>query len=298
MLAAIPDPPLALFVDGNVAALHAPMVAVVGARRASRSGTEFARRLSAQLVEAGLVVASGLAFGVDAAAHRGALDVAASLATVAVLGSGHASLYPAAHGRLAEQIVERGAVVSEYLPNTPPAKPRFPERNRLVSGLSAAVVVVEAGERSGSLITARLALEQGRDVLAVPGPPGSALASGCHRLIRSGAALVTEIEHVLAELPPWIRPDSAVKAGEVEAPGSPEHEAEASERLDSSEAAPPLDSQAAAVLACVDALDTPLQTICARCGLTPDTVLSRLTELELDGLVRSGARGYSRRPFH
>ena len=182
----IPDPPLLLYLHGHRRALSEPGVAVVGARRCSRVGAEIAANLGAGLASIGLTVVSGLALGVDSAAHRGAIDAtrADSSAGVAVLGSGLSGIYPRSNARLAEALVSAGGLlVSEYPPEVPPAKHHFPERNRLISGLSLGVVLVEAGERSGSLITARLALEQGREVLAVPGCLSGGRSRGCHRML-------------------------------------------------------------------------------------------------------------------
>ncbi len=195
----IPDPPLVLYWQGDTELLVRPMVAVVGARRCTAPGRQFARQLGADLSQAGVTVVSGMAEGVDAAAHVGALDHGAG--SVAVLGSGLGRMYPRHHARLLSRALQAGGLVlSEYPHTTAPHAWQFPERNRIVSGLSCATVVVEASERSGSLITARLALEQGRDVFAVPGPVGSQVSSGCHRLIQQGAALILSAQDILQEL--------------------------------------------------------------------------------------------------
>jgi DNA processing protein len=188
-LAATYDPPPVLYVRGEVASKAVAAVAVVGARGATRMGKAFARSLSRDLAAAGLDVVSGLARGIDGEAHRGALDGRGR--TVAVLGSGLDRLYPPEHGRLAAEIVERGgAVLTEFPFGTGPRPHHFPQRNRIIAGLSQAVVVVEAREKSGALVTARLAAEEGRDVLAVPGHPTEPLAAGTNALLRDGAALV------------------------------------------------------------------------------------------------------------
>ena len=208
VLRQIPDPPLALWFTGALASLtHAPAVAVVGSRRATPEGLALARRLGRGLAEAGITVVSGLARGIDAAAHRGALDAAGS--TVAVLGSGADVIYPAGHRDLAGEVVGRGSLVSELPPGTPPLPRHFPLRNRIISGLSRAVVVVQASDRSGSLITARMALEQGRDVLAVPGGVAAGQHRGCHALIQDGARLVETVEDILDEIG-W-RPEGAAR---------------------------------------------------------------------------------------
>ena len=198
LLAAIHDPPPGLFVrgDAGLELLARPAAAVVGARACSGYGASVARMLGRELAAAGLVVVSGLARGVDAEAHRGALD--AGGLTVAVLGCGIDRDYPAAHAELARRIAASGLVVSEYAPGVEPAPWRFPARNRIIAGLCAATVVVEARERSGALITADLALEEGREVFAVPGEIGSALSSGTNALLKLGASPLTCVDDVLA----------------------------------------------------------------------------------------------------
>jgi len=198
LLAAIPDPPVVLWVRGRVGCLGRASVAIVGSRVATPYGLEMAQRLAMDTSTHGLVVVSGLARGVDSAAHRGAL--AGAGATVAVLGSGIDVIYPPEHRRLADEIVQRGAIVSEFPPGTPPLAYHFPLRNRIISGLSLAVIVVEAAERSGSLITAECALEQGREVMAVPGSVLNQRNGGSHGLLRDGARLVESAEDVLDEV--------------------------------------------------------------------------------------------------
>jgi DNA processing protein len=197
LLAAIHDPPRELFLRGSgaVEQLSSPAVAIVGARACSSYGRSVARSLARELAAAGLVVISGIARGIDGEAHRGALD--AGGVTVAVLGCGIDRDYPAAHAELARRIGERGLLVSEYEPGVEPAPWRFPARNRIIAGLCRATVVVEARERSGALITADFALEQGREVLAVPGEITSALSGGANALLRLGATPVTSAADVL-----------------------------------------------------------------------------------------------------
>jgi len=202
-LEAIPDPPAALFVKGDAALLLRPQVAIVGARRALEPGLANARRFAAELASAGLLVTSGLADGVDGAAHEAAL--AAGEPTVAVIGTGPDRVYPRKHHALARRIAEQGAIVSEYPPGTPALAHHFPNRNRIIAGLSLGVVVIEAGLRSGSLITARVAGEQGREVFALPGSIHNPLAEGCHSLIADGARLVQRADEVLAALAPAAR---------------------------------------------------------------------------------------------
>ena len=225
----------------------------------------------------GVSVVSGLAYGIDAAAHRGALatlgDGSALPAplrpvTIAVLGSGLDNIYPRAHAGLAAEIVAAGgAVLSEHEPDEGPRKHHFPARNRIVSGLCLGVVIVEASDKSGSLITARLALEQGRDVMAVPSLVSSPLSAGCHRLIRQGAALVEQAEHVMEALGlEWSQ-----------------HHERSAESPD-------------AVFEAVGAAVTSVDEIIAATGLTVEAVLERLLELEIDGLVGAHAGGYVRLP--
>ncbi len=195
-LRTLPDPPFALYVRGQLP--RAVSVAVVGTRNPSADGEHVARRMGAELAAAGVCVVSGLARGVDAAAHRGALDSGGP--TVAVLGCGVDVRYPPGHEQLADQVARHGALVSEYPPGTRPAKHHFPQRNRIISGLARAVVVVEATLRSGALITADLALEQGREVFAVPGSVLNPRSAGPHRLLREGAGWAESAADVLQAL--------------------------------------------------------------------------------------------------
>ena len=198
ILREIPDPPVVLWMQGQASILDQPAVAVVGSRDALPASLAIARTLGRELARAGLVVVSGMARGVDGAAHLGALDETGR--TIAVLGSGLARIYPSEHKSLAARITESGIVMSELPPYAGPYGRHFPLRNRIISGLCRATVVIEAAKRSGSLITARLALDQNRAVLAVPGGPLSGRHRGCHDLIKDGARLVETVEDVLDEL--------------------------------------------------------------------------------------------------
>lgn len=254
-LATITDPPPVLWVRGVVAALHGRAVAIVGARAASPYALSVAEQLGSDLAARGVVVVSGLARGVDSAAHRGAL--AARGTTVAVLGSGVDVIYPAEHAPLARDIAADGAVISEFVPGTPPLPVYFPLRNRIISGLSRAVVVIEAGEKSGSLITARCALEQGRDVLAVPGNVLTGRNRGAHALLRDGAKIVESADDILEELGMPTRPS---RTG-AQSPADP-------------------------VLACLTPGEpSDLDQIAERTGLSTARLLPRLFELELQGSV-------------
>jgi DNA processing protein len=198
LLATIPDAPPALYVRGSLEVLTTPQLAIVGSRHPTASGRDTAFRFAAHLARCGLVITSGLAEGIDGASHRGAL--AAAGATVAVCGTGLDRVYPEAHAELADAIAENGALVSEFAPRTPPRREHFPQRNRLISGLCLGTLVVEAARQSGSLITARCASEQGREVFAIPGSIHNPLSRGCHRLIRDGAKLVETADDILTEL--------------------------------------------------------------------------------------------------
>jgi DNA processing protein len=213
----IDDAPPLLAVRGNSACLAQPMVALVGSRNASAAGIKFAERIGRELGEAGFVIVSGLARGIDAAAHRASIETG----TVAVLAGGHDHIYPAEHAPLLEMLLGSGAAVTEMPLGCEPRARDFPRRNRLISGLSLGVVIVEAARRSGSLITARLALEQGREVFAVPGSPLDPRAEGTNGLIKQGATLVTEAADVLAVLQPILGRPPDLPAEEPDATAPP-----------------------------------------------------------------------------
>jgi DNA processing protein len=200
LLSRIDDPPGLLFVRGAILPQDALSVAIVGARHATPYGLKVAEQLGASLARAGYTVVSGLARGIDAAAHRGAIKAGGR--TIAVLGSGVLNVYPPEHADLAREVIDSGALISELPPLTDPNVGTFPQRNRVVSGLSLGVVVVQAADRSGALITARLATEQGREVFAVPGPIDCRMSRGCHTLIRDGAKLVASVDDILEEFGP------------------------------------------------------------------------------------------------
>jgi DNA processing protein len=200
LLTQLRDPPQLLYVKGNVDTLHLPALAIVGSRNPTNGGERNAFEFSRHMAGCGFCIVSGLAQGIDSAAHRGAIDAGSS--TVAFLGHGIDIVYPQSNRELADEIVQNGALVSEYPPGTPPLKAYFPQRNRLISGLSLGTLVVEAARRSGSLITARLAAEQGREVFALPGSIHNPMARGCHQLLRDGAKLVESADDIMAELRP------------------------------------------------------------------------------------------------
>ena len=216
MLREIHDPPGILFMRGEILPQDAISIAIVGSRHATQYGLAQAERLAGSLARAGITIVSGLARGIDAAAHRGAL--AAGGRTLAVLGSGLLNMYPPEHAGLADEVAAQGAVLSESPPRSPPLSGAFPQRNRIISGLSLGVLVVEASTQSGALISARHAMEQGREVFAVPGRVDNRMSRGYHRLIRDGAKLVETADDVLEELGPLVAPTSSASGEEVHHP--------------------------------------------------------------------------------
>lgn len=271
-LLAIGDPPPVLFVHGDPAVLARPAIAIVGSRHATQAGLGHARDFARALGEAGLTVVSGLAQGIDAAAHQGALPTAAG--TVAVMGTGMDLVYPPRHRALADAITNRGALVSELPLGTAVQRANFPRRNRLIAGLALATLVVEAARQSGSLITARQALEAGREVMAIPGSIHSPVAKGCHQLIREGAKLVESAEDVLVEL-----------RGALGASGVP------SRARRTRDAPPPADPADEALLATLGFDPTNLDALVERTGLPAGALGARLLSLELAGRVERLADG-------
>lgn len=262
-LLAIGDLPPVLWFRGRLDCLQHPAVAIVGSRAASPVAIETARRLATDLAARGITVVSGLARGVDSAAHRGALETGR---TIAVLGSGVDRIYPPEHAELADRIASAGLVMSEYPPATLPLPFHFPMRNRLISGLSRAVVVIEASDKSGSLITAACAAEQGRDVMAVPGNVLSGRNRGGHALIRDGAKIVECADDIVLEL--GLAPAWETVAGSGTSDNGPS-------------------SSADPVLRCMDAACAyDLDALAARCGLDAPRLLPHLATLELRGLIR------------
>ena len=290
LLREISTPPPELYVRGNVDALSLPQLAIVGSRNATPSGAETASSFATHLAGRGFCITSGLAEGIDAAAHRGAL--AARGCTIAVCGTGPDIVYPRQHERLAEEIVAAGgAIVSEFAPGTPVFRGNFPRRNRLISGLSIGTLVVEASLQSGALITARHALEQGREVFAIPGSIHNPVARGCHQLIRNGAKLVETAADIMDELsgalaglrdglrnslPPAADDMFAGPADRARPPASP---------------CPDIDADYAMLLSAMgwDPVDT--DSLVARAGLTIGEVSSMLLLLELQGMVRALSGG-------
>lgn len=310
-LRTIPDPPCVLFVKGTLLAADAHAIGIVGSRRASPYGRHVAAELAAGLGERGFTVVSGMALGADAAAHEGALRAGGR--TIAVLGCGVDVIYPPEHAELYERIAAMGAVVSENPPGAPPTKASFPARNRIISGLSLGVVVVEAPEKSGALITATHALEQGREVFAVPGSVNSVQSRGTHQLLRDGAKLVAGVEDILEELPapptPVVRRPAAavnpvsgpsweayVAPGETPVPVMPVPAKPARKPRTApppvpeppavAAPAPMLPPEEAAVCGVLTAQAMPVDAIIAATGLSPAAVNAALLMLELKGLAQ------------
>jgi DNA processing protein len=268
ILRKIPDPPGVLFVRGQLEASDGLAVAIVGTRHATQYGVTQAERLAAGLARAGYTIVSGLARGIDAVAHRAAL--AAGGRTLAVLGSGVLNIYPPEHEQLAADVIARGAVISENPPLSPPLAGAFPQRNRIVTGLSLGVIVVEAADRSGALISARHATEQGREVFAVPGRVDSRMSRGCHKLIRDGAKLVETVDDVLEELGPLATP-TPLAAGQEPV----RHPAELQ-----------LNEPEKAVLAVIGDDPQTIDDVAAHSGLPVQNVLSTISVLEMRRLIR------------
>ena len=260
----IHDPPVLLYVKGDAALLSASSLAIVGARSATPQGIANASAFARSLSRAGLAIVSGLALGIDAAAHEGALDGTGG--TIAVIGTGADRIYPARNEALARRIAASGVIVSEFPLGTPPAAHNFPRRNRLIAGLARGVLVVEAAVDSGSLITARLAAEQGREVFAIPGSIHSPLSKGCHRLIRDGAKLVETASDILEELPQHTCHDATQHPEALADAGSS-------------------DSAASSVLVALGHDPVDGDTLALRCGLTADALYAILLPMELDGQV-------------
>jgi DNA processing protein len=251
----IPDPPLLLFVKGRLDLLNSPALAIVGSRNATAQGIRNAEAFAKSSSETGLCIVSGMAHGIDAAAHIGGLQGAGS--SIAVVGTGLDKVYPSANRELAHQLAQNGVIISEFFLGTPPLPPNFPRRNRIISGLSLGCLVVEASLRSGSLITARMALEQGREVFAIPGSIHSPQSKGCHALIKQGAKLVESAQDILEEL--GYRTDPAKQAVTSEHP------------LFLHLGFDPLDAE----------------SLSQRCGLTIGELSAILLQLELDGHIAS-----------
>jgi DNA processing protein len=287
LLRGISAPPLVLFVNGNIACLNLPQLAMVGSRNPTSIGRETAQHFAHYLAGKGLVITSGLAMGIDAASHLGALQ---SGQTIAVLGTSIDQIYPSRHRELAERISANGAVISEFPLKTFPEKKNFPRRNRIISGLSAGTLVVEAALRSGSWITARHAGEQGREVFAIPGSIHNPLARGCHKLIKEGAKLVETAEDILGELKMDLTPALIKKRGENSKDYVPSKgEGKIMPTKEN------LDADAVKLLSSVGFEATAIDTLVVRTDFSPEVVSSMLLILELGGLVKRVPGGYCRK---
>ena len=261
------DPPNLLYTQGQFRPQDSMSIAIVGTRHATNYGKKIAAQLARGLAMAGFTIVSGLARGIDATAHRAALEAGGR--TIAVLGSGLLNLYPPEHAELAKEVVGQGVLASEFHPHQAPKSGSFPQRNRIVTGLSLGVVVVEAAARSGALISARLATEQNREVFAVPGRVDSRMSKGCHALINDGATLVQSVDDILEQLGPLAQPT------QLNAEKTVRHPAELK-----------LTEQESTILQLVDIDSTDIDTIVAKSGLPVARVLSTLSVLEIRRLVR------------
>jgi DNA processing protein len=288
LLAQTVGAPVALYVRGIPSVLSLPQLAIVGSRNPTATGRETAFEFARHLANCGLAITSGLAVGIDAASHRGAL--AAQQSTIAVCGAGLDSVYPAEHAGLAAEIARTGALVCEFPPGTPARRENFPQRNRIISGLSLGTLVVEAARQSGSLITARFATEQGREVFAIPGSIHSPLSRGCHQLIRDGAKLVETGDDVLAELKAMAAAAAFAAARGIEiAPGRPTHEPSA--RPGPAAAAVELDKDYEILLDALGFDPLGVDALVERSGLKSEAVASMLLILELQGAVEARPGG-------
>jgi DNA processing protein len=270
LLSTVPDAPALIYLQGEISVLRTPQLAMVGSRNPTDEGLRTAHEFAAHLVKAGLTITSGLALGIDGAAHEGALEGQGK--SVAVLGSGLDRLYPESHTPLAQHIRACGALLSEFPPGTPPLRSNFPRRNRIISGLSLGTLVVEAARHSGSLLTARLAADQGRKVFAIPGSIHNPLARGCHELIRSGAKLVDCAADILHQLG-FCVPQQLL----MQLPMGSESAAPAAE---------PLDKDYKILLDAIGFGLTSIDSLVDRTGLPSHSVASMLLVLELEGAVR------------
>ena len=269
LLKQIYTPPPILYAKGDVALLNQSSMAIVGGRKASSLGKSLAYEFSAEIAESNVSVVSGLARGIDKQAHQGALSKESGT-TIAVLANGLDTIYPGEHRGLANKIVSRGLLLSEFPPGVKPLPQHFPRRNRIISGLSLGTIVIEAAEKSGSLITARYALEQNREVFAVPGPINNPLNKGCHNLIQQGAKLTTSVEDVYSEIPilGHIDPSKCINNDQA------------------------ILVEAEKLLGFIEYTPMPIELIIEKSGLTPEQVSSMLTELEIGGQVAPDAFGH------
>jgi DNA processing protein len=270
LLKEIHYPPPVLYIKGNVDAIHQPIMAIIGTRHPTEYGKQNAAHFSHKLAELGFCIASGLAIGIDGIAHQHALSFPSS--TVAVVATGLDQIYPYRHQSLASKILENGAIISEFPFKTPPRPEYFPRRNRIISGLSQGVLVIEAALKSGSLITARYAMEQGREVFAIPGIIQNPATHGCHALIRQGAVLVNSVNDILEELGVEITPSKNISSEKS------------------------IQTAESTLLQYLDyGIATPMDVIIARSGLTASEITTELFTLELSGMISKTPDGYYRK---
>jgi len=270
LLKEISNPPLLLYLQGDISLLNSPQIALVGSRSCTPYGQEKAYQFANELAQAGFTITSGLALGIDGFAHQGALDSTGK--TIAVLGTGLNNIYPKRHLRLAQQVIENGLLISEFWPNSPALPKHFPRRNRIISGLSLGVLVVEASIRSGSLITARYAGEQNRELFALPGSIDNNQACGCHHLIQQGAKLVINTNDIIEEFAHLVEVKQVtIKATSLAQDNHP-------------------------LLQHIDFHNTTLEQLLVRSGLDLINLQNQLIELEITGRIRATAEGYTRCP--
>ena len=287
LLRRINGPPAALFVDGDPGCLWQPQIAIIGSRNPTAGGLDHARDFASTLARQGMTITSGLAAGIDSAAHTAAMDAAAM--TIAVNGTGLDIVYPASSRQVAQRVRSQGAMISEFPLGTPPRRQHFPSRNRIISGLSLAVLVIEAGLNSGTLITARKAAEQGRDVFALPGSLHNPMAKGCHRLIREGARLVETTAHIMQELGPLAAELQMEIRQRLELDGDSPGQAEAKPARQKNKLLD--DSDYSAVWEVLGYDPKPVDTIIEQSGLSAREVSSMLLMMELEGMVKKHSNG-------
>ena len=292
LLRNIPSPPAALFVDGDPDILWHPQVAVIGSRNPTAGGKDNARDFAGELTRRGMTVTSGLAAGIDSISHAAALDSGGT--TVAVMGTGLDRIYPASSKNLAERIRAKGVLVSEFALGTGAKRSNFPSRNRIISGLSLGVLVIEAGLRSGTLITARMAGNQGRDVFALPGSIHNPMAKGCHRLIRDGARLIESAEEIMQELAPMAGQLAAELQNQIESGEAASMPLPLENKPEDPQVEQDPDYQV--LWSCLGFDPKPIDTIIEQSGLTARAVSAMLLLLELRGKVEAHRGGaYSRK---
>ena len=277
-------PPGAFFIEGEILATDRLAVAIVGMRRPTDYGKRVARQLAADLARKGITIVSGMAYGIDAEAHKATLDAGGR--TIAVLGCGLTQNYPAEHKELRREIAAQGAVISEFHLRAHPRKENFPRRNRLISGLSLATVVIEAAQRSGALLTARLALEQGREVMAVPGPVHTQKSTGCHHLLKQGAHLVENADDIVDALPEYVR-NMLDNPAQIRVKGLGPEKCEVPKETPN----PNLTEDENALLLLLENGDNTIEGLTQQRGMPAQEVSSAMLRLELEGLVRQTTSG-------